>query len=135
MGIDPRSDRPVYRQLADLLRADIVAGTLAPGTTLASETRMAQDYGVGREAVRQAIAVLRGEGLVSTERGRGTWVRQPAIREPVPLRRGDRAVARMPTPEEIRDLDLDEGVPVIEVRRGARTAELHPADRTEIIAR
>jgi DNA-binding FadR family transcriptional regulator len=132
VAIDPRSDRPVYRQLADLLHDEISAGRLAPDTLLPSETQLVTRYKVGREAVRQAVAILRAEGLVRTERGIGTRVRRPADRAPVKLGPGDTAVARMPSNRERREYDLDEGVPVIEVRRAAGPVEIHAGDRTEI---
>lgn len=43
---------------------------------LASEARLTQEHGLGREAVRMAISLLRSEGLVSTIRGHGTRVRE-----------------------------------------------------------
>jgi DNA-binding GntR family transcriptional regulator len=135
MSIDPRGDRAVYRQLADLLREQIQSGDLLSGRLLPSENRIAQQYGIGREAVRQAVAVLRSEGLVSTVRGEGTRVRQPVERESVRLGRTDRAVARMPVESERRELDLDEGVPVVEVTRADGATELHRADRTEFFGR
>lgn len=134
MGIDPRSDRAVYRQLADILRGDIHSGKYAAGETLPSETRIAQEHGIGREAVRQAIAVLRAEGLVTTIRGEGTRVREPLARQRVSLRKGDRAVARMPTEQERRELDLEEGVPVVEIHRTNGQRDTLPGDRTEILA-
>ena len=132
MAIDPRSDRPVYRQLADLLHDEISSGRMSPDSLLPSEAQLVTEYRVGREAVRQAVAVLRAEGLVRTERGIGTRVRRVVDRAPVRLRRGDTAVARMPSIHERREYDLDEGVPVIEVRRAAGEVEIHAGDRTEI---
>ena len=133
MTVDPRSDRAVYKQLADLLRAGILSGELAPGSTLPSENRLAQEHGVGREAVRQAVAQLRSEGLVTTARGAGTKVRELAHREPVRLREGDRAVARMPVGAERLEYDVEEGVPVIEVHRADGGIETYAGDRTELI--
>ena len=69
MAIDPRSHTPVYVQLADLLREQIESGDLAPGSVLPSEARLTQEYGIGRDAVRMAISLLRSEGLVTTVRG------------------------------------------------------------------
>jgi len=76
-----RSDRPAYKQLADLLRARIVSGELAPGQPLPSETTLMQEHGVSRNTVRGAIQLLRAEGHVITEHGRGTRVRErPPVR-------------------------------------------------------
>lgn len=72
--IDPRSDRPQYRQLADHLRDAI--SDLQPGDALPAEPELMDTYQVSRPTVRQAVAVLRSEGLVVTTHGRGTFVRQ-----------------------------------------------------------
>lgn len=80
MTIDHRSDRPVYQQIADRLRAKIVDGTLAPGTKLPSETELLTEYDTSRLTVRRALAVLAGEGLTEALRGRGVFVRElPAV--------------------------------------------------------
>jgi GntR family transcriptional regulator len=68
----PRSQ---YRQLADLLRAAIESEQYAPGTTLPSELELAKQYGVGRLTVNRAVQILRSEGLVRVQRGRGTIIR------------------------------------------------------------
>jgi len=78
MTIDPASFEPVYRQLARILRDQIRSGELRAGGTVGSEASLSQRFGVGRDAVRDALAALRSEGLVVTERGMGTFVRGPA---------------------------------------------------------
>lgn len=133
MTIDPRSDRPVFRQVADHLRDDIVSGRLGPGAALPSEGRVGQQYGIGREAVRQAFAILRAEGLIVTERGTGSHVRIPPQRSPLRLKRGERATARMPTEPERRGLDIYEGIPILEIHRTDGTIHALPGDTTEII--
>src|ERR1700691_6303305 len=85
--IDQDSFEPVYRQLARILREQIQAGELHPGAALPSEAALSQTFGVGRDAVRDALASLRSEGLVITTRGIGTFVREPATDVTI-LRRG-----------------------------------------------
>lgn len=75
MEIDRTSDRPVYKQVADTLRAAIRGGALIDGAPLPSETQLTRRLGVSRNSVRTAMALLRAEGLVATEHGRGTFVR------------------------------------------------------------
>src|SRR3954452_23003373 len=111
--IDPSADRAVFRQLADLLRDQIESGELGPGEPLPSELRLAQEYGISRTTVRQAIAQLRTEGLVNVERPRGTFVRIPEPAQQIVLGHGERATARMPTDCERRAHRLAEGVPVL----------------------
>jgi GntR family transcriptional regulator len=74
-GIDPTSDRPAYLQIADRLRDAILVGDLEPGAQLPSERELMDTYRAARGTVRQAIAMLRGQGLVDVEQGRGAFVR------------------------------------------------------------
>ncbi|MBE1491707.1 GntR family transcriptional regulator [Plantactinospora soyae] len=130
--IDPNADRAVFRQLADLLRDRILSGKLAPGEKLPSELRLTQEHGLSRTTVRQAMAILRSEGLVVVDRPRGTKVRTTEPTETVTLRKGDTASTRMPSPAERRDLDLAEGVPVVVITRADGSTELYPGDRTRV---
>ncbi|SBT51107.1 GntR family transcriptional regulator [Micromonospora narathiwatensis] len=132
MSIDPYSHTPVYVQLADLLRQRIESGELAAGANVGSEFRLAQEFGIGRDAVRMAIAMLRSEGLVTTSRGHGTQVRETPQRRQVELAPGSSVIARMPSGGERRALQLDEGVPVLEVHDPAGGVEVLAADEVEL---
>lgn len=80
-AVDPLSDRAVYRQIADHLRADMCAGRLAPGDRLPSERELSEQYGTARMTARAALSILRVEGLIEVEHGRGAFVRRrPPIR-------------------------------------------------------
>lgn len=80
-GIDPTSDRAAYQQIADQLREDILDGRLDPGARLPSERGLMDRYSAARGTVRQALSVLKTEGLVTVEHGRGAFVRErPPIR-------------------------------------------------------
>src|SRR5262249_15750470 len=81
--LDPRSDRPLALQLADLLRAEIQEGQRRPGSQLPTESEFQAAYGVSRTTIRAALATLAGEGLVLTRKGYGSYVRDRQ-----PLRRG-----------------------------------------------
>lgn len=129
--IDPTADRAVYRQLADIIRDQITNGDLRPRELLPSEGRLAQIHEVGRDAVRDALALLRAEGLIVTEKGVGSRVRDWAHTETVQLQPGDTVTTRMPTPDERRQLGVSDGVPVFVVHRGGRE-ELHAGDRTRL---
>lgn len=64
-----------YRKLFQELQEQILNGTFAPGDRLESEPRLGEKYGVSRQTVRQAIALLEEEGLVNRIQGSGTYVR------------------------------------------------------------
>jgi DNA-binding GntR family transcriptional regulator len=63
---------PPWRQLAAILRDRIASGTLAG--RLPSEKTLAQEYGLAVNTVRKALAQLRAEGLIQTDRGWGSYV-------------------------------------------------------------
>ena len=65
---------PLYVQLADLFRQRIVKGVWREGEMLPSLTSLVAEFGVARVTVRQAIERLTRDGLVSPQRGRGTFV-------------------------------------------------------------
>lgn len=129
--VDPTSDRPVYRQIADMLRHSINTGQLRPGELLPSEAHLCEEFGAGRNSVRKALAALRSEGLVVSEAGRGTRVREEQDAAVVSVPPGVRITSRMPTPEERRRLSIAEGVPVLVVERMGEV-EVLPADRFAI---
>jgi GntR family phosphonate transport system transcriptional regulator len=64
----------LWRQIGDALTRDIDAGALGPGDRLPADADLAMRFGVNRHTVRRALAHLQGEGLVRSERGRGTFV-------------------------------------------------------------
>jgi GntR family transcriptional regulator len=70
---------PLYRQLHDLLREEIVSGRLKAGERISTEFELMKRFAVSRTTVRQTIAQLQKEGLVSVQRGKGTFVGQSKI--------------------------------------------------------
>ena len=65
---------PLYVQLADLFRQRIVKGLWKEGEKLPSLEQLGAEFQVARVTVRQAIERLTRDGLVSPQRGRGTFV-------------------------------------------------------------
>jgi CheY-like chemotaxis protein len=61
------------------VRERIASGEWAAGTKLPAHTELAAAYGVAPLTVRQVLARLEDEGLVSREQGRGTFVRAPVL--------------------------------------------------------
>jgi GntR family transcriptional regulator len=81
LAVDPGSDRAVFRQIADQLRAAIENGRLSEGDRLPSEAQLIDHYGVARMTVRNALQLLEAEGLTHAEHGRGVYVRRkPPVR-------------------------------------------------------
>jgi GntR family transcriptional regulator, transcriptional repressor for pyruvate dehydrogenase complex len=70
-------------QIVEQIEDSILKGTLKSGDQLPAERDLAQEFGVSRTAVREAIKTLREKGLVEAYTGRGTFItneRSQAIR-------------------------------------------------------
>ena len=67
---------PMYRQIAEDLRAQIESGQLKPGQQLRTEIELREHYNASRNTVRDAIKWLTSLGLVETKPGQGTFVVQ-----------------------------------------------------------
>jgi GntR family transcriptional regulator len=65
---------PLYVQLAELFRQRISKGVWNQGEKLPSLDQLVDEFEVARVTVRQAIERLAREGLLSPQRGRGTFV-------------------------------------------------------------
>ncbi len=71
------SDVPPSRQVADILRAEILSGARPPGSRLPSIVHLMQDYGIARNTARRALLILRDEyGLAVIRPGWGSFVRR-----------------------------------------------------------
>ena len=87
---------PLYVQLADLFRQRIVKGVWKEGEKLPSLEQLVAEFEVARVTVRQAIERLTRDGLVSPQRGRGTFVTGAPQQRPLAARR-DVAAEAWPT--------------------------------------
>jgi DNA-binding GntR family transcriptional regulator len=102
-------ERRVYERLRD----EIVSGELRPGAQLV-EARIADELGVSKTPVREALIRLQRDGLVAIEPYRGARVTQPSpedVREILELRlllecRVARDLAERRPPEVLRSLQL-----------------------------
>ncbi|CAN5859448.1 GntR family transcriptional regulator [soil metagenome] len=85
--IDRGSDRPAYKQIADLLRDPLESGQVGPGDRLPSESDLMAATGVSRATVRRGLDVLIQEGRAESRPGEGVFaVGEPmrlTIRDPV----------------------------------------------------
>ncbi|MBO0837804.1 MAG: winged helix-turn-helix transcriptional regulator [Actinobacteria bacterium] len=74
--LNPRAPIPLSEQIAAWLRECIAAGDFRPAwDPLPSENQLMQTFGVSRDTVRRAVAIIVAEGLAYTVPGKGTFVR------------------------------------------------------------
>ncbi|MFC8521087.1 GntR family transcriptional regulator [Streptomyces sp. NPDC057257] len=69
-------DKPRSQQIADELREAIQSGHYRPGAKLPSQRALAEQYDAARNTVDEALKILSREGLVTSEWGRGVFVRE-----------------------------------------------------------
>lgn len=72
--LDPASTTPLYRQIYDLVRRDILEGRLAGGQRLAATRDLAEHLAVSRNTVVEAFEQLTAEGYLTGRVGAGTFV-------------------------------------------------------------
>lgn len=72
---------PKYAQLVQTLQGRIESGTYPPGSLLPSENQLIQEFGVSRPTVVAALRVLREQGWIDSQQGKGRFVRgRPAMK-------------------------------------------------------
>ncbi|MFJ5998633.1 GntR family transcriptional regulator [Streptomyces sp. NPDC092370] len=109
---------PLYRRIATDLLGELRDGTVPPGERLPGERRLAEHFGVSRETVRQALELLRRDGLVATDR-RGSHATLPGLPVETPASLTFPVGARAATPGT--------------VARATVTWEAPPADHAEAL--
>jgi len=74
LTIDIHDRRPVYRQIADGIKALIAGGRLREGQPLPAVRQVAADLGVNLNTIAAAYRDLQSEGLITVKRGSGATV-------------------------------------------------------------
>src|ERR1700733_6407419 len=78
MQTDPQDTQKLYRKIALAIAAAIADGRYAPGEKLPSEREFADEFGVSRPTIRDAMIALEFQGLVEARKGSGVYVNAPA---------------------------------------------------------
>ena len=84
LRIDMAARVPVYEQIANGLRGELVSGQFAPGTRLPTVRKLAIDLGVHHNTVAEAYRQLANEGWLELKRHRGAIVRERQMPEAGP---------------------------------------------------
>ena len=75
MNVGPQDTQKLYQQIARTIAAAIEDGRYAPGDRLPSERELADDFGVSRPTIRDAMIALEFQGLVEARQGSGVYVK------------------------------------------------------------
>lgn len=82
LNLDLQNHRPLREIVYEELKRQILVGEIAPGTRM-MEVELAEDMGVSRTPVREAIRKLEKEGLVTIEPRRGAYASEISIKDMV----------------------------------------------------
>lgn len=74
INIDVRSSRPIYEQIIDGIKENILKGILMPGDKLPSVREMSSLITTNPNTVSKAYMELERQGVIETIRGKGTYV-------------------------------------------------------------
>src|SRR5882724_6608418 len=86
---------PKYAQVIDELRRRIESGEYPPGSLLPSEHQLSEEFRIARPTVVRALRVLRQDGWIETQQGKGSFVRgRPALAGLETQRPGEDALNR-----------------------------------------
>jgi len=72
--LDFGSNDPIYIQIVDQVRLQLTTGELNPGDQLPTVRQLASDLRVNFNTIARAYRLLDEAGLISTQRGRGTYL-------------------------------------------------------------
>lgn len=82
MNPGPPDAQKLYQQIARTIAAAVEDGRYAPGDKLPSERELAEDFGVSRPTIRDAMIALEFQGMVEARQGSGVYVKAaPQISE------------------------------------------------------
>jgi GntR family transcriptional regulator len=140
--MSPRKRPSLVEEVREGLLQDLTSGELAPGTKLANENELAEQFAVSRSTIREAVRGLMDAGYLVRRHGSGTYVTSvPRTRHPLDTTLSYTAMirasghkpaetvvsnaVRAPADAERDALGLDDGAPVIDVER-VRYADRRP---------
>lgn len=74
MPVKFSNDKPIFIQLADLIKSDIISGKFKSNDKLPSVREFAFEFQVNPNTVQKALQILEDEGLIVTDRTNGKFV-------------------------------------------------------------
>jgi GntR family transcriptional regulator len=74
--IDPDNNVPIYLQIVHAIKHLVAAGQLSPGQQLPTVRELAADLRINPNTVARSYDQLNGDGVISTQQGRGTYVHE-----------------------------------------------------------
>lgn len=129
--MDTKTEQAEPLSLVDRIRGalsqQIQSGRYQPGDRLPSEAKLTEEFSVSRTVIREAIAILRSEGVVDARKGAGIFARDPEEAE------AGRPFADI-KPQRISDvIELLEMRSAVEIRAAGLAASRRSPSQLEVI--
>jgi len=121
LHVNPSDELPIYRQIVRQVTDAIAGGRLRPGEQLPSHRDLAEQLVIAPLTVKKAYDELELAGLITTQRGRGTFVKEtlPSV---APSERRERlrdAAQRLMSQASLIGVRFDEVLDLLqEIRKG-----------------
>jgi GntR family transcriptional regulator len=120
MDLNAVSHVPKYAQIADIFRQRIARGIWQKGLRLPANEILAEEFGVSRVTIRQAVDLLSRDGVIEAQQGRGTFV-IGAVKQ-------DRWLKVETTLSDLAEMYRDTSPEIINVSESRTDAPLFPED-------
>jgi phosphonate metabolism transcriptional regulator PhnF len=78
--LEKRSGIAYYRQISEILMQNIEGGDYGPGSQLPTESDLSRQFGVNRHTAREALKLLKHEGVIYSIKGKGNFVADAKIK-------------------------------------------------------
>ena len=120
--IDPDSTMPIYLQVVNAIKHQVAAGQLAPGQQLPTVRQLATDLRVNPNTIARAYDLLDTDRVITTQQGRGTYVREQPDQEHLLLARQEQLLSLV---DSVVGKALSMGYSVQEVREAFEAQLAH----------
>lgn len=109
--IDKNSSIPLYEQITNVLRQEILNNVYGSSGSIGTHTQLAKRFGVSLITIRKAVQILEEEGILAIHQGKGTFVNRTTLVDPLNSLTGASNL--------LRDMNVTttNRVPVMEVRK------------------
>lgn len=120
MDLSTDSHVPKYAQIADIFRQRIARQIWSRGMRLPANEALAEEFGVSRVTIRQAVELLARDGLLEAQQGRGTFI-TGSVKQ-------DRWLKVETSVAELAEVYRDTSPQIININESLTEAPLQPSD-------
>lgn len=83
MLVDKNASIPLYEQVANVLRQEILNDVYGKSGSIGTHSQLAQRFGVSLITIRKAVQILREQGILAIQQGKGTFVNRTTVVDPL----------------------------------------------------